>query len=206
MTYTLTNRLHWEGFMSIRIATRKTLKLCIKVKIHPHAYKAFEFVHSLVFSFCGAIKQDLVNKKLLTVALVLRAKVVGDELQIYSGFESILFDINTIDATECTVILDDEISDSEIEQQAWIGVFTNCFLSSISSKNLNILHTTINKKVDPKIAQQIFNRPRLSQELLAQMAGKSKGTIAKQKSRKSKPSQENPISVFQQVSGAINEQ
>jgi|TARA_R110002050_G_scaffold83866_7_gene179172 hypothetical protein len=192
--------------MSIRIATRKTLKLCIKVKIHPHAYKAFEFVHSLVFSFCGAIKQDLVNKNLLTVALVLRAKVVGDELQIYSGFESILFDINTIDATECTVILDDEISDSEIEQQAWIGVFTNCFLSSISSKNLSILHTKINEKVDPQIAQQIFNRPRLSQDLLAQMTGKSKDAIAKQKSRQNKPPQEKPISVFQQVTGAIDEQ
>jgi 50S ribosomal subunit-associated GTPase HflX len=192
--------------MSIRIATRKTLKSCKKVKIHPNAYKAFEFVQSLTFSFRGAIKQDLVNKDLLTVALVLRAKIVTHELQIYSGFESILFDINSIEPTECIVILDDDICDSEIEQQAWVGVFTNCFLSSISSKNLNILHTTINDKVNSQIAQQIFNRPRLSQNLLAQMTEKSKSAIAKQKSRQNKSPQEGPRSIFEQVRKAIGDQ
>lgn len=191
--------------MSIRIATRKTLKSCKKVNIHPRAYEAFEFVNSLIFSFYNAIKQDLVNKNLLTNALVLRAKIVRDELQIYAGFESILFDINTIDPTNCTVVLDD-ISDSDIEQQAWIGVFTNCFLSSISSENLYFIYETINEKVEPKIVKKILYDRRLSQKLLAQMAGKSKDAIAKQKSRQNKPQQENPISVFEQVKEAIDEQ
>ena len=192
--------------MPLKIATRNELKSCKKAKIHPSARKVFEFVQSLTFSFVGAIKQDLVNKDLLTVALVLRAKIVGDELQIYSGFESILFDINTIKLTECTVILDNDISDSEIELQAWIGVIANCFLRSISSKNLSILHTKINDKVNTQIAQQIFNRPRLSQNLLAQMTEKSKSAIAKQKSRQNKSPQEGPRSIFEQVRKAIGDQ
>ncbi|MCW3172901.1 hypothetical protein [Shewanella subflava] len=206
MIYKLSIGYYFEGFMPINIATIKALKSCKKVKIHPNAYKVFEFVNSLDFSFCGAIKQDLVNKKLLTVGLVLHAKKVGDELLIYSGFESILFDINTINLTECTVILDDDISDSEIELQAWIGVFTNCFLRSISSKNLNVLHTKVNELVDSKIAKQIFNRTHLSQNYLAQMAGKSKDAIAKQKSRQNKPPQDKSITIFEQLKESINEQ
>ena len=211
MIYKLSTRYYLEGFMSIRIATRKTLKSCKKVKIHPDAYKAFEFVHSLAFSFCGAIKKELVNQHLLTAALVLHAKIKGDELLIFSGFESILFDINTIDPTECIVILDD-ISDSEIELKAWVGVFTNCLLRSISRKSLHVLHTTINEKIDPQVAQQIFNHPRLSQNNLAKMAGKSKSAIGKQKSCQNKSPQEEPSSneepssIFGQVRKAIGGQ
>ncbi|WP_076543071.1 hypothetical protein [Shewanella sp. UCD-KL21] len=182
--------------------SNKNRKKISKIKIHSAAIPAFDFVKSLQFLFSDAIRKDLFNVKLLSEGIILRAKLVETELQIFSGFESTIFDLYNLDLSTLTIITDKDISDEGIALFAWKGVISNTLLNSISSEHLDLVQSNIKNKIPAEVANQFYGQQHLTQQLLANMTGKTKDTIAKQKSRHNASHAEKHISIFEQL---INE-
>ncbi|PMG50698.1 hypothetical protein [Shewanella sp. 10N.286.52.B9] len=188
----------------VSLLSPKEARKIKSIKIHPAANSAFEFVKSLEFLFSDAIRKDLFNVDILNEGAILRGIVIETELHIFSGFESRIFDLNNLNRATATILIHKDITKSEIELFAWKAVISNCLLNSVSSEYLDLIHTNINERIPSSVSNILYFKSHLSEVLLADMTGKTKDTIAKQKSRHNQPQQGNPISIFEQVIEEVN--
>ncbi len=182
-----------------------------EIKIHSAAISAFDFVKNQQPLFSNAIKKNLFNIKMLGEDAIFRGVMVDrvankhtvkTELHIFSGFESTIFNLANLELKDATVLIHRDITNEEIELLAWKAVLSGSLLNSISSDYLDLVHSNLNLKIPSSISNRLYFKPHLSEMLLAEMTGKTKNTIAKQKSRHNASQAENHISIFEQL---INE-
>ncbi|MBQ4892163.1 hypothetical protein J8L86_20120 [Shewanella sp. MMG014] len=173
-----------------------------EIKIHSAATSAFEFIKKQQPLFSSGIRKNLFNIKSLRGDAIFRGIIIETELHIFSGFESTIFNLDSLELKDATILIHKNITNDEVEILAWKAVLSNSLLNSISSENLDLIHTNINEKIPKSISKRLYFKPHLSVTLLAQMAGKTKNTIAKQKARHNASQAENHISIFEQL---INE-
>lgn len=179
----------------------KKKKHLFTLSIHPQATSAFFFSQKLHRIF-DSTKLYPAASSLIPEYQTLHAIITeSSELALISGFEHTNFDLTNGDHMNSNIfIYSADLPTSEIEAMAWNGV-TQMLLSSIRSNSLGQLYNDINELMPSHIINDLFGKPRLSEQKLADMTSVGRTTISKQRynikrSRRPKPQVETSIFDF----------
>ena len=159
-----------------------------KISIHPYAETAYQFTNQKRYIFGPGL--TVLEQIGSGSQQILHAIQKSDSLQLISGFEFAFFDINNIQLDDSIVLVHPLISSQAyIESHAWKAVISKSLFSSITENSLGDTFNSINKLMPENIMQELFNSKKLSEEKFASMTTKSRGCVAKQRTRKKRHEQ-----------------
>ncbi|MGI2174449.1 hypothetical protein [Shewanella ulleungensis] len=167
----------------VSLLHKKYARRIHKVSIHPYAEAAWRFTNKTQYLFSSGL--TAIEQIRFGPQQTLHAIHKSDTLQLISGFESAFFDLGNIQLDDSIVIVHPSASSQAyIGSHAWKAVISKSLFGSITEDSLGATFDSINELMPEHIMQELFNAKRLSEEKFASMTTKSRGCIAKQRSKK----------------------
>lgn len=182
----------------------------LSVEIHPAAKPAYEFFHSQSMRFSKVELGKNCIDLLFSSNIYLATAPFKNKIHLVSGFEIIGFSLVHLNLKDLTIIIDNDLTDKDVETKAWGAVLRNIF-SSVNCHHLDALRKQLNQSsISPELMTQIFNSNVLSQEQLATISGLSISGLKKQRHNKTKSlshtESEAEFEIFQKIKARINEE
>ena len=151
------------------------------IELHPLVENAYSFFHSQSFLF------DKVNLGLNVLESLQSEQIFSvirsdDKYLLISGFETLGFSIESFDFRDRILIVYDNLSDKEIEEKAWSGVF-KILLSSMQENQLEPFRNSLNNSAPEFIIKKLFLSKKLTQKSLSECTPISISGLKKQKKR-----------------------
>lgn len=151
------------------------------IELHPLVENAYSFFHSQSFLF------DKVNLGLNVLESLQSEQIFSvirsdDKYLLISGFETLGFSIESFDFRDRILIVYDNLSDKEIEEKAWSGVF-KILLSSMQENQLEPFRNSLNNSAPEFIIKNLFLSKKLTQKSLSECTPISISGLKKQKKR-----------------------
>jgi len=164
--------------------SRYSNKRYYSFSIHPYAHPAYCFFYrqSLLFNRDEMNEETVKGLAENHCIHCYQPNIESRELYIFSGFESVSFDLNKPIQPGSFIIRhqkEDIPNLSHIEELSWKGVLRALF-NSISNKNLEEVRRNYNEFSSEKLNNALFKSPNLTQEFMSELCGISKYTLAKQ--------------------------
>lgn len=171
------------------------------VLIHDAALPAYNFSTSLNRLFNNAITKNIAQSDCFCHQLTLHAvEIKPFEIQIISGFEHPFFNLASLNVSSSIIINHSStMTDEQIARMAWINTISHRLFNSVSESSLGELHTAINKYIPTNLMLEMFAVKHVSEVKLAEMVSKTKGCIAKQKSKETLLTVPTEPSIFESV-------
>ena len=149
------------------------------IELHPLVENAYSFFHSQSFLF------DKVNLGLNVLESLQSEQIFSvirsdDKYLLISGFETLGFSIESFDFRDRILIVYDNLSDKEIEEKAWSGVF-KILLSSMQENQLEPFRNSLNNSAPEFIIKNLFLSKKLTQKSLSECTPISISGLKKQK-------------------------
>jgi len=173
-----TKKRPMEAVLTRIFTTPKQKKIAIS--LHPSAENAYTFFHSQSFVF------DKINLGLDTLGSLYTDQIFSvtrsceDKYLLISGFEILGFSFENFDFRNQILVVYDELSEKEIEEKAWAGVF-KILLSSMQENQLEPFRKSLNNLAPTYIVQKLFQSKKLTQKKLSGYTQISISGLKKQK-------------------------
>lgn len=154
----------------------------LEFSIHSAALPAFSFFHSRQFWVDKtAMTQSSLGE--INVGLTLQAvRVSSKKIAIISGFESFSFSLTTLTLADCDVLMQDGMSDADIEKHSWLAVLRSV-LSSVDNKSAEGFRRALNQHAPKSIIKSMFDKNKLSQTKLSEITHSSRSSLAQQNAK-----------------------
>lgn len=137
--------------------------------VHPQAMPAFLFFHEIQPAMPGTRDSRLVLADKLSAGQVIQAVREKNDIKIFTGFEHVFFDLDRIGVTDATVLLHENISDSDITTLAWQATL-RAILSSREERWMRAyLYDLCKKELPSDVCKAYFGRTRLTKKHFAEL-------------------------------------
>ena len=152
------------------------------IELHPLVENAYSFFHSQSFLFDKVnlglnVLESLQSEQIFSVTQTCDGKYL-----LISGFEILGFSIENFDFRNRILIVYDNLSDKEIEEKAWSGVF-KILLSSMQENQLEPFRKSLNDSAPEFFLQKIFLSKKLTQKKLSGFSPISISGLKKQRKK-----------------------
>ncbi|MBM7072016.1 hypothetical protein JQC92_08235 [Shewanella sp. 202IG2-18] len=180
-------------------------KKVMGTKIHDAAKPAYEFYHKQRHLFDKSSHLFIESREIISASQPICVIEPEDgDFRIISGFANVFFDCCREDYSKFNVLRSPKsLTDDEVSTIAWKHVISTS-LNSISQHGLHKWQTLIKKSCPADLRKQIFGASQISQSLVAELTGFSRGGIAKQfNSEKVKQKDNNLPDIAHELAAAL---